>query len=61
MERDEIVRKKLIKKSIKCRNRVIKSRGTKPVEKIKLNKISRDKIKKKIQTPKGFKNQINSN
>jgi hypothetical protein len=47
MERDEIVRKKLIKKSIKCRNRVIKSRGTKPVEKIKLNKISRDKIKKK--------------
>jgi hypothetical protein len=38
---------KIIKKSIKYRNRAIKSRGTKSDKKIKLNKISRDKIEKK--------------
>jgi hypothetical protein len=60
MKRDEITRKKIIKKTIKHLNWAIKSRGTKLKKKIKLNKILRDEIEK-IQTLKRFKNQINSN
>jgi hypothetical protein len=46
---------KIIKKSIKHRNRAIKSRGTIIYKKIKFNKIPKDKIKKKSKLQKGSK------
>jgi hypothetical protein len=49
---DEIARKKIIKKSIKRRNKSIKIKRTKPVEKIKFNKIFRNKIEKNSNSKK---------
>ena len=43
------------KKSIKQKNRAIKSRGTKPDKKIKLNKMPKDKNWNKSKLQKGSK------